>query len=43
MKFCTQISRTCVHKRSVLDFVSLLESGLRDVNFRQYTKFNHLT
>ena len=31
-----------MHKRLVLDF-HFLKSGLRRVNFRQYTKFNHLT
>ena len=40
MKFCTQVPRVCVHKRLVLHFIYLLESGFRDVNFRQYTKFN---
>ena len=43
MKFCTQLPRTCVHKRSDLDYhLYLLESGLRRVNFRLYTEFNQL-
>ena len=35
MKFYTQVPRTCVHKRLVLDFIYLFESGVRDMNLRQ--------
>ena len=34
MKLDTQVPKTCVHKRLVLDFIYMLELGLRDVNFR---------
>ena len=43
MKFCTQVPRTCVHKRLVFDFHLFAKSGVRGVNFRQYTNLNLFT
>ena len=40
-KFRT-LSFICINAQSLI-FIYLPESGLRDVNFRQYTKFNQLT